>query len=300
LPPVFSFCTVPSALPDWQWFACYLTSGTHLAFYRSILVVLALMALAAPLALALGFLGALAVRSRIAPLRGIGRAYVSMVRGIPDIVFFLFVPIALDQAIEYVMHKLRCPDWTEPIRRGNDFVVCAQAKVPLSSAPAWVHDAYSFLLALIAFAVVFGAFAANTLHGAMAAVPRAQLETAEAYGMTPAQAFRRVLLPQMWVYALPGLSNLWMILTKATPLLFLLGIQDIVYWARELGGAKTSLFTYPHPDWRIWYFLFVLGFYLTLTAVSERVFERLMRRLSVGQATAGGEALRKAPGKAPA
>ena len=42
----------------------------------------------------------------------------------------------------------------------------------------------------------------------------------------------------MWIYALPGLSNLWMILIKATPLLFLLGIEDIVYWAKELGGLK--------------------------------------------------------------
>ena len=116
--------------------------------------------------------------------------------------------------------------------------------------------------------------------------------------MTRAQAFRRVMLPQMWVYALPGLSNLWMILTKATPLLFLLGIQDIVYWARELGGAKTSLFLYPHPDWRVWYFLGVLVFYLALTWVSQKLFDRLMERLSVGQATAAGEALRR--GKAPA
>jgi polar amino acid transport system permease protein len=29
-----------------------------------------------------------------------------------------------------------------------------------------------------------------------------------------------------------------------------------------LGGAKTSLFAYPHPDWRLWYFLGVLVFYL--------------------------------------
>jgi polar amino acid transport system permease protein len=119
--------------------------------------------------------------------------------------------------------------------------------------------------------------------------------TAEAYGMSRGQAFRRVLLPQMWVYALPGLSNLWMILVKATPLLFLLGIQDIVYWARELGGQKTGFYTYPHPDWRIWYFLVVLVFYLSVTAVSERIFERLMSRMSLGQATAGGERLRGKP-----
>jgi polar amino acid transport system permease protein len=147
---------------------------------------------------------------------------------------------------------------------------------------------------VLAFSLVFGAFAANTLNGAMRAVPKPQIETAEAFGMTRAQTFRRVLLPQMWIFALPGLSNLWMILIKSTPLLFLLGIQDIVYWARELGGTKTSFYTYPHADWRLWYFLAVLVFYLALTWVSERGFSRLMARLSLGQATSGGERLERA------
>ncbi|MFC7703900.1 ABC transporter permease [Plastorhodobacter daqingensis] len=290
---MFTFCADPSLLPDWQWFACYLTSGTHLAFYWSFGVVLLLIALTAPVALLFGFGGALAVRSHVAPLRGIGKTYVAMVRGVPDVVFFLFVPIAIDQGLEYLMHTVRCPDWTEPVRRGSDFVVCAQAKVPLSSSARWVHDVYGFVLALFAFAIVFGAFAANTLAGAMQAVPKAQLETGEAYGMTRRQVFRRILLPQMWVYALPGLSNLWMILIKATPLLFLLGIQDIVYWARELGGTKTSFYAYPHGDWRLWYFLAVLVFYLALTWVSDKAFNRLMQRLSLGQATAAGEQLRR-------
>ena len=191
----------------------------------------------------------MASRSRIAPLRWFGGIYTSMVRGVPDIIFFLFVPIALDQGFEWVRHQVLC-DSDAPVRQGNDFVVCAAAKLPLNDAAPWVHDVYGIFLAVIAFSIVFGAFAANVLSGAMAAVPRAQLETAEAYGMSPAQVNRRVLIPQMWTYALPGLSNLWMILIKATPLLFLLGVEDIVYWARELGGSKTSAFTYPHPDWR--------------------------------------------------
>ena len=132
-------------------------------------------------------------------------------------------------------------------------------------------------------------------HTAACAVPRAQLETAEAYGMSRRQTFWRILVPQMWVYALPGLSNLWMVLIKATPLLFLLGIEDIVYWARELGGTKTARFTdYPHGDWRMWYFLFLLVFYLAFTRVSEIVLNRIMIRLAHGQATTAGEAQRKA------
>ncbi len=290
---MFSFCADPKSLEGAAWFACYLTSGTHLAMYWSVGTVMLLLALAAPAAMAFGFAGALAARSRAAPLALAGRGYIAMVRGVPDVVFFLFVPIAVDQGVEYLRHLWLCPDWTEPVRRGADFVVCPVAKMPPSTAPRFAHDAWAFALALLAFALVFGAFAANTLRGAIEAVPRAQVETAEAYGMTPAQAFRRVVLPQMWGYALPGLTNLWMILVKATPLLFLLGIQDIVYWARELGGSKTQVYAYPHPDWRVWYFAALLAFYLTLTWGSERVFARLADRLARGQATAAGERLRR-------
>lgn len=247
-----------------------------------------LLAITAPAALAFGFAGAAAARSPVAPLRWLGKGYTSVVRGVPDIVFFLFFVIALDQAFEWLRHKVKCPDWTDPIRQGSDFVVCSAAKLPLSNAPQWVHETYGFLLAVLTFAIVFGAFAANVLFGAMRAVPQAQIETAEAYGMTTRQAFWRVLIPQMWLYALPGLSNLWMILVKATPLLFLLGVEDIVYWARELGGTKGRVFDYPHPDWRLWYFLGLLVFYLSLTKVSEIALARLTRRLSKGQATMGG------------
>ena len=292
---MFSYCSAPDTLGQLAWFSCYLTTGVHLSFYITFLKVLGLLAVTAPVALAFGFAGAMAARARFAPLSWLGKAYIAVVRGVPDIAFFLFFVIALDQLFEYIRHKVLCPDWDQPIRQGNDFLVCPAAKLPLGTSPEWVHETYGFFLAVITFAIVFGAFAANVLYGGMRAVPYAQLETAEAYGMSPRQTFWRVLVPQMWVYALPGLSNLWMVLIKATPLLFLLGIDDIVYWARSLGGTKTAQFTdYPHPDWRMWYFLFLLVFYLGFTKVSEVALERVMRRLTHGQATTGGEAQRKA------
>ena len=275
--------------------ACYLTTGKHMSIYWSVLTVILLLAITAPTALAFGFAGASAARSRIAPVSWLGRGYIAVVRGVPDIAFFLFFVIALDQVIEATRHHVLCPDWVEPIRQGSDFVVCQAAKMPLGNAPQWVHESYGFAIAVFTFAIVFGAFAANVIQGAMAAVPRGQIETGESYGMTSRQTFWRILVPQMWIYALPGLSNLWMILIKATPLLFLLGIQDIVYWARELGGIKTSRFTdYPHGDWRMWYFLALLVFYLIFTRFSEITLERLMTRLTRGQATTAGEAQRKA------
>jgi polar amino acid transport system permease protein len=292
---VFPFCTDPSTLDGLPWLACYLTTGAHLNFYAAFGTVLTLLAITAPPSLAFGFGGAMAARSRVAPLRWFGKGYIAIVRGVPDIAFFLFFVIALDQGLEYLRHVARCPDWDEPLRQGADFLVCPEAKLPLGNAPQWVHEGYGFALAVLTFAIVFGAFAANVLYGAMRAVPRAQVETAEAYGMSARQTFRRIVVPQMWVYALPGLGNLWMILIKATPLLFLLGVEDVVYWARELGAAKTPRFSdYPHPDWRMWYFLALLIFYLAFTRVSEVVIARLSDRLSHGQATAAGESLRRA------
>jgi len=292
---MFSYCTDPQTLSGLTWLSCYLTTGKHMQFYISFGVVLLLLAITAPTALLFGFGGAAAARSRIWPVTWLGKGYIAIVRGVPDIAFFMFFVIALDQGFEWMRHQLLCPDWDQPIRQGNDFVVCTQAKLPLGNAPQWVHEIYGFSLAVLTFAIVFGAFAANVLYGAMRAVPQAQLETAAAYGMTRRQIFWRILVPQMWVYALPGLGNLWMVLIKATPLLFLLGIEDIVYWARELGGTANPRFTdYPHGDWRVWYFLALLVFYLGFTRISEVFLERLMQKLTHGQATTGGDAQRKA------
>ena len=286
---MFSFCTDPDSLETFQWFACYFTTGIHMNLYISVFVVLLLLAITAPVSMAFGFAGAVASRSRFLPLSLLGKTYTSMVRGIPDIIFFLFFVIALDQALEWTKHQVVCPDWNEPIRQGANFLVCQEAKIPLGSSPQWIHEIYGFSLAVITFAIVFGAFVANVLYGAMNAVPRAQLETAEAYGMSPRQTFWRVLVPQMWIYALPGLSNIWMILIKATPLLFLLGVEDIVYWARELGASKSArFFDFPHGDWRLWYFLGLLVFYLAFTRISEIALARITAKLSHGQAIAGG------------
>ena len=247
---MFDACADPSSLEGTIWLMCYLTTAKHFAFYGSFIVVLVLLFCAAPLSLLFGFVATSGVRSSIWPVRLIAKGYINMVRGVPDVVFFLFVPLALDQLFEFIRHK-----------------------------------------ALIAFAIVFGAFAGNVLSGAMKAVPRAQTETAAAYGFSKKQVFWRILVPQMWVYAIPGLSNLWMILIKATPLLFLLGVEDIVYWARELGGSKTSLYAYPHPDWRVYYFAGLLIFYLVMTWVSGKVLAKLQLKLSHGQATMAGSEL---------
>ena len=86
-----------------------------MAFYGAFGTVLLLLAITAPAALAFGFGGAMAARSPFAPLSWLGRTYIAVVRGVPDIAFFLFFVIALDQGIEYLRHKVKCPDWDQPV-----------------------------------------------------------------------------------------------------------------------------------------------------------------------------------------
>ena len=227
-------CADPSSLEGLAWLSCYLMTGKHMAFYLSFLTVLILLAITAPVAIVFGLLGAVGSRARLLPVRLLGRGYISIVRGVPDIVFFLFVPIALDQGFEYLRHRIMCPDVLEPVRQGNDFVVCTIAKLPLNSDPQWLHEIYGFALAVLSFAIVL--VRRQYLPRCFEAVPRNQLETAEAFG-------RRIGLLAGAVATDVDLRfrdcRSGMIPISDT-LLFLLGVEDIVYWARELGSAKTS------------------------------------------------------------
>jgi len=81
--------------------------------YYAFGTVLLLLAITAPASLLFGFGGAVAARSSFAPLSWIGKAYIAIVRGVPDIAFFLFFVIALDQGFEYLRHKVKCPDWPD-------------------------------------------------------------------------------------------------------------------------------------------------------------------------------------------
>ena len=99
---MLSACADPKSIEGLTWAVCYLTSGKHIAFYWSFVTVMLLLAITAPAALLFGFGGATAARSPFLPARVFGKTYIAMVRGVPDIVFFLFFVIALDQAIEYV------------------------------------------------------------------------------------------------------------------------------------------------------------------------------------------------------
>ncbi|NKB75661.1 MAG: ABC transporter permease subunit [Gammaproteobacteria bacterium] len=251
----------------------YLTNGKHLAWYASVQYTLIAAVFGALLAVIFGLIGAGLKRSVFFPLRAIGNVYTTMVRGIPDVLFILFFPLAFEQLVEYAIAQRQCSP-TE---------LASGSWPPCDAAQWYLSTAEYLIMACVSLGIVYGAFAANVIHGAMNAVPKGQLEAARSYGFSPAQVFWRFQVRQMWVYALPGLSNVWMLLLKATSFLSLLQIADIVLWAERLGApnfiARVGM---VHPDWRWKYYFVLFIFYILMAILSERFFAYLQRRASRG------------------
>jgi len=257
----------------------YFTNGKHLAWYASVRFTLIAAVFGALLAVVFGVLGAAARRSVFAPLRWLGLAYTTMVRGIPDVLIILFFPLAFEQAVEYVMSRYVC---------SAEQLAAANAWPPCDAAQWYLSTTEYLIMACVSLGIVYGAFAANVVHGAMNSVPKGQLESARAFGFSDRQIFWNFQVRQMWVYALPGLSNVWMLLLKATSFLSLLQIADIVQWADRLGAPNY----FPragmvHPDWRWKYYLVLFVFYILLTIISERFFNWLQNKAGRGMALHG-------------
>ncbi len=253
----------------------YLTNGKHLTWYASFQFTIFAAVVGGTLAVVFGLLGASLKSSRFLPLRVIGTIYSSIVRGVPDVLFFLFFPLAFEQAAEWVFAQQVCTP--------ESIAAQSAAWPPCREANWFLGTPEYLLLASVSLGLVYGAFATNVIHGAMRSVPRGQLEAARAYGMSASQVLWRIQIRQMWVYALPGLSNVWMLIVKATSLLSLLQIADIVLWADRL-GAPNFLPTVGlvHEDWRWRYYLVLFLFYILVTLISEKFFNALMMRMGRG------------------
>jgi polar amino acid transport system permease protein len=253
----------------------YLTNGKHLTWYASFQFTIFAALAGGILAVVFGLIGATFKNSQILPLRLLGTLYSSIVRGVPDVLFFLFFPLAFEQGVEWVLATQVC---------SPEAIAAQTAAWPPCKDANWFLSTREYLiLASVSLGLVYGAFATNVIHGAMRSVPRGQLEAARAYGMSASQVLWRVHIRQMWVYALPGLSNVWMLIVKATSLLSLLQIADMVLWADRLGAPNfLPAVGLVHEDWRWRYYLVLFVFYILVTLLSEKVFEFIMRRTGRG------------------
>ncbi len=255
-----------------EFWVSYLTNGRHLNWYGSFQYTVIAALLGGAFALVFGIGGAAMRNSSLPPLKLLGTIYINMVRGVPDVLFFIFFPLAFEQLVELIIAQSVCP----PGEGTGMWPPCPQANWFLGTGEY-------LLLASVSLGIVYGAFTANVISGALNSVPRGQLEAARAFGMTRWQVLSRVHIRQMWVYALPGLSNCWLLLVKATSLLSLLQITDIVRGANLLGAPNFSRTAgVIHGDWRWGYYLVLLLFYILVTYLSERAFAAITRWASRG------------------
>jgi len=134
-------------------------------------------------------------------------------------------------------------------------------------------DINPFVAGVITLAFIYGAYFTETFRGAFQSVPTGQIEAAMAYGMTPWQVFRRVLFPQMMRFALPGIGNNWQVLIKATALVSIIGLTDIVKITQDAGRSTMQLFFFS---------IVAAAIYLAITTVSNLILMWLERRYSAG------------------
>jgi polar amino acid transport system permease protein len=127
--------------------------------------------------------------------------------------------------------------------------------------------------------VVQGAYATEVLRGAILAVPQGQIEAARAYGMSPILMMRRITLPAMLPFAIPGLANLWLIATKDTALLAIVGFNELTQETRQAAGATKAYFTF---------YLAAGALYLALTLFSNVIIARVEKWSRRGMPAMGG------------
>ncbi|MGI4985139.1 MAG: ABC transporter permease [Janthinobacterium lividum] len=206
-------------------------------------VQLAVLSLAT--AIVLGLIGASCKLARNRAVRALATVYTTLIRGVPDLVLMLL----LFYGIQIWLNTLT--DWMDLDQLNID----------------------PFVAGVLTLGFIYGAYFTETFRGAFMAVPRGQQEAALAYGMKPFQTFRRILFPQMMRHALPGIGNNWQVIVKATALVSIIGLADLVKATQDAGKGTLNFFLFT---------LVAAGVYLAITTLSNGVLIFLERRYSVG------------------
>jgi histidine transport system permease protein len=187
----------------------------------------------------LGLLGASAKLSKSRFAQGVATIYTTIIRGVPDLVLMLLIFYSL---------QIWVNDFT-------DFFNLVQFNL----------DPFTAGVITLGFT--------ETFRGAFMAVPRGQMEAARSLGMRPLLGFRRILFPQMMRYALPGLANNWQVILKATALVSIITLSDVVKATQDAGKGT----------FRTFYFSLIAGVvYLVLTTVSNGVLLMLTKKYAIG------------------
>ena len=198
------------------------------------------------LGLVIGLGGALGKINGSAPTRWLLELYTTLIRAVPELILILLLYYAGTGAINQVLEM-----------RGHRPI-----------------DISGLVAGIAVLGIVQGAYATEVIRGAMLAIPQGQLEAAQAFGMSRWKVLRRITLPAMLPFALPGMSNLWLIVTKDTALLAVVGFSELALTTRQAAGATRAYFMF---------FLAAACLYLLVTLVSNQLFRMLENHSRRGQ-----------------
>lgn len=219
--------------------------GDELA--AGLLITLQLALVSLPVGLGLAFLAASASLSGVRGLRIAGKSYTTVMRGLPEILT-LFV---VYNGAGLLLNALA--GWWDPAGGAVEF------------SP--------FLAGVIALGLVFGAFAGEVLRGAFQALDPGQVEAGLAAGMSRWQVFKRIKVPQVWRFALPGLGNLWINLLKDTALVSIIALDDLMRMTKVAAGFTKLPFNF---------YLAACLAYWAMSLASELVLAQLERHANRG------------------
>ncbi|EOU3145093.1 histidine ABC transporter permease HisQ [Yersinia enterocolitica] len=219
--------------------------GCSKLIFEGALVTLELALCSVLLSVIIGLIGAGGKLSSNRLLSGLFECYTTLIRGVPDLVLMLLIFYGLQIVLNSITESLGF----------------AQINIdPLSAG-------------IITLGFIYGAYFTETFRGAYMAVPNGQIEAARAFGFSSSQIFRRIMFPAMMRYALPGIGNNWQVILKATALVSILGLNDVVK-ATQLAGKGT---------YQPFFFALVAGVvYLIFTTLSNGILLWLERRYSHG------------------
>ena len=215
------------------------------AILEGLLLTLQVSGLSLAMACVFGMIGAAAKLSSSRGARGLAEVYTTLIRGMPELVLMLLIFYGGQIAINR-----------------------------LAESQGWGYiDIPPFVAGVLTIGFIFGAYLTETFRGAILAVPKGQAEAGLAFAMSPAMVMRRIVLPQMVRHAIPGFSNNWLIMIKASALVSIIGLDDMIHRAGLAAATTRAPFTF---------YLAVALIYLTLTSVSIFILSRLEARFSLG------------------
>lgn len=137
------------------------------------------------------------------------------------------------------------------------------------SIPDWMKAVFGLSLPIMANI-------SEIVRGAVQSVPTAQWEASESLAFTSRQTMWRIILPQCFKRMIPSWMNWYAILTMATPLCSLLGVEEIITLSRQAMEAENN-----HPELLVPFYSFALGLFFIYCYPIARITIALERRYAV-------------------